>query len=125
MDDYKLILSFDAPADAVEIIDEWAKKSTFIEGMPLFDKTLNKEDHTYCFHVLDSSSITYLSIDVVDGKINLESWLTFGFLQRLLSMFILPKHMPLNSKSVRGVMSRMNPKKSLNKLLEKLGQEKI
>jgi hypothetical protein len=56
---------------------------------------------------------------------NIEAWIRSNFLVRLMSLFILPSEMGIESGGLKGVLPRNIARKAVNILLAQLGQPPI
>jgi hypothetical protein len=66
-----------------------------------------------------------LSIGQTDGKVTLEAWVRCNFFVRLMSFFILPEELGIQSGGFKAVLPRSIARNAINKLLQQLGQPLI
>ncbi len=68
-----------------------------------------------------------MMLDVtIDGeKAHLEAWVRAGLFVRIMSLFILPAEMTIQSGGLKGVAPRKIARTAVNKLLERLSQPLI
>jgi len=59
------------------------------------------------------------------GQVHLEAWTRFNIFTRLMSFFILPDEMGIESGGFRAVVPRNIARGAVNKLLPQLGQPEI
>jgi hypothetical protein len=66
-----------------------------------------------------------LRVVAAGQRIQLEAWVRAGFFVRLISFFILPAEMMIESGGFRGVLPRKIARKAMNELLARLGANPI
>lgn len=66
-----------------------------------------------------------LSLETRPGGVHLEAWVRGQLLARLISLFILPAEMGIESGGFRGVVPRKIARTAVNPLLVSLGQPPI
>ena len=66
-----------------------------------------------------------LSIRQADGQVAMEAWIRCNTFVRLMSLFILPAEMGIESGGFKGVAPRAIARKAVNQLLPQLGQPPI
>ena len=66
-----------------------------------------------------------LNIRQENQETNLEAWISANLFARIVSLFILPAEMGIESGGFRGVIPRNMARGAINKLLAQLGQPPI
>lgn len=66
-----------------------------------------------------------LRVVAAGERIRMEAWVRAGFFVRLMSFFILPAEMMIESGGFRGVLPRNMARKAVNELLARLGANLI
>ncbi|MEW6278783.1 MAG: hypothetical protein AB1758_09190 [Candidatus Eremiobacterota bacterium] len=110
------IREFDAPANFLEVLDAWAKETDY--------KLLAQEGTTTRYQCGTGFLVAPMLLNVTldGGRVRLEAWVYSNLLVRLMSLFILPERLPIESGGFRGVLPRNIARGKVNKLMERLGQ---
>lgn len=66
-----------------------------------------------------------LEVRQEDGQVHLEAWVRCNLFVRLMSLFMLPAEMGIESGGFRAVLPRNIARSAVNKLLPQLGQPAI
>jgi hypothetical protein len=66
-----------------------------------------------------------LQLDTDGGQVHMEAWIRANLFVRIMSFFVLPAEMGIESGGFRGVLPRNIARGAVNKLLQRLGQREI
>jgi len=115
----RTVLVFNFRGDFWEIISEWAEEDRFrlkeeSGGGRIYQKGVG-------FFVAPMM----LKAEQAGTDIRIEAWIRANIFVRAMSLFILPAEMEIQSGGFRGAAPRSIARKSVNKLLAKLGQSLI
>ncbi len=115
----RTIRDFSVPTDIWPAVERWA----LAEGFRLVE-----DDGTKRRYQRGSGLIvlpTKLEISQLDGNVNLEAWIHCSPINRLLSLFLLPEEITLESGGLRAVVPRTIARDAVNRLMIHLGQPLI
>lgn len=100
-------------------VDQWARSDGFFEVEASPTRKLLQKGRGFL--------VAPMMVEIVDnaGRTRLQVWVQATFFARLLSLFILPAEMHVESGGFRGVLPRSIARNAANGLLVKLGQPPI
>ena len=101
------------------IVDKWARENGYGE------KESTSNERTYQKGSGFWVSPMMLKVGCHDQETTIEAWTRISPLVRLLSLFILPSEMGIESGGFRGVLPKSIARKAVNKLLAQVGQPAI
>ncbi len=67
------VRNFDAVRNIDNIIERWAVKAGFKEGLPN-NGYVNMNNITYCFYLDEDHASVFLTIKILDDRVRLETW---------------------------------------------------
>lgn len=111
--------TFEGDEQIWPIVEKWAKENGFnhreeLEGGRFYRRATGLFTHP-----------VGLQLVINEGKVTLQAWLINSFFIRLSLWFVLPAEMTINSGGLLACVPRKMARKTVNKLLEQLGQPLI
>jgi hypothetical protein len=115
----RTVRDFAAGGDVGPAVDAWAKDAGY--------RLKETRDGTRVFQKGTGFLVApmMLSVRQEQGEVHVEAWIRANLFVRLMSLFILPAEMGVESGGMRAVLPRKIARGQVNKLLEALGQPPI
>ncbi len=112
-------LSFTIKTDVWSTVDDWAVKHGYkIRSQSGTERLYQKGIGFWVAPMM-------LEIKVQDEQVQLEAWIRINLFMRLMSFFILPSEITIESGGVRAALPRRMARKAVNELLLRLNQPEI
>ena len=115
----RTIIRFSSTGDVWPVVEKWANENGYKP------KESAGQERTYQKGVGFLVAPMMLKVRHENQETNIEAWIRANILVRLMSFFILPAEMGIESGGVRGVLPRNIARKAVNALLAQLGQSPI
>ena len=115
----RTIRDFTVPTDIWPVFERWAAT----EGYRLIDDRGTARSYQKGFGLLILP--TKLEIDQTGGDVHLEAWIHVQMLSRVLSFFMLPEEIKLDSGGISAVIPRSISRDAVNRLMVQLGRPMI
>lgn len=115
----RTICDFSAPGNIWPDVERWAKA----EGFDLIEEKgdLRRFQKGNGWIVLP----TMLEIRQTDTNVHLEAWVYGSLFNRIVTLFLLPEEITIESGGVRALIPRSIARDSINNLLKHFGQQLI
>ena len=115
----RTIIQFNCDGDIWSIVDKWASEHGYRQ------KESSGAERTYQKGVGFLVAPMMLKIKSNNSDTTLEAWIRANLFVRLMSLFILPSEMGIESGGFKAVVPRSIARKAVNKLLNQLEQTPI
>ena len=115
----RTVRDFSVPTDIWPTVERWAKE----EGFELLESSGNKRVYRHGSGLIVLPTMLEISAD--DGNVHLEAWIKSNPVNRLLSLFLTPNEIALETGGITFAAARSLARKSVNRLLVHLGQPLI
>jgi len=112
-------ISFRQTTDVFPEVERWATVTGFSRDVALDSGRLYKKGRGVLLAPMR------LSVRQAGGVVEMEAWIPINIFTRIMSLFMLPSEMGIESGGFRGVMPRRIARNAINGLLRQLGQEPI
>lgn len=112
-------LQFEQTADPWPVIEQWADANGYKPKPPEGDVRVWQKGLGFLVAPM------MLKARFDSGTLYLEAWIKMNLFVRLMSLFILPAEMGIESGGIRAMAPRSIARKAVNKLLTELGQPPI
>jgi hypothetical protein len=112
-------LRFSSPGEIWPVIDKWANENGYKQKESVGPERLYQKGTGFLVAPM------MLKIRQENQETNLEAWIRSNTLVRLMSLFILPAEMGIESGGFKAVIPRNMARKAVNTLLTQLGQTPI
>ena len=109
-------ISFRPNFDIWPVVDRWANVNNFNVTQAVGYERVYQKGRGFLVAPM------MVAIRQTDGVVGLEAWVRFSFFVRLMSFFILPAEMGVQSGGYKGVVPRSLARTAFNELLIQLGQ---
>ena len=119
MADKRAIREFSANGDIWKVADEWAAQQGYKATEESGDRRLYKKGSGF----FTGARAVELRTD--GSAVHLEAWVVGNLPARILSLFILPAEITIESGGAMAVVPRKQGRGEVNPLLERLGQPPI
>jgi hypothetical protein len=110
---------FSSTGDIWPVVEKWANEKGYKQKKSVGQERLYQKGVGFLVAPM------MLKISHEDQETNIEAWIRANILVRLMSFFILPAEMGIESGGFRGVVPRNIARKAVNTLLAQLGQTPI
>lgn len=112
-------LRFDSTGDIWSVVEKWASENGYRQkGSEGYERSYQKGTGFLVAPMM-------LKVRHENQETNIEAWIRSNVLVRLMSLFILPAEMGIESGGLKGVLPRNIARKAVNILLAQLGQTPI
>ncbi len=115
----RTVLDFPFRDDLWAIVEPWANQNGYRQKEADTSRRLYQKGAGFLVAPM------MLEVRQDGGQVHLEAWARFNILARLMSFFILPDEMGIESGGFRAVVPRNIARGAVNKLLPQLGQPLI
>ena len=115
----RTVRDFSVPTDIWPTVERWSKE----EGFELLESSGNKRVYRHGSGLIVLPTMLEISSD--EGKVHLETWIKSNPINRLLSLFMTPNEIALETGGITFAAARSLARKSVNRLLVHLGQPLI
>jgi hypothetical protein len=115
----RTVLDFPFAGDLWTIVDPWAKENGYNQQSGDAAKRLYQKGTGLLVAPM------MLEVGQKDGQVHLEAWIRCNLFVRIMSFFMLPAEMGIESGGFRAVLPRNIARGAVNKLLPQLGQPVI
>ncbi len=112
----RTILDFYYPGDILSIFDSWAQT----EGFRLLSDEANKRTYQKGYGLMVMP--TKVEISQNNGSVHLEAWIHNQLFTRILTLFLTPTEMKLESGGFMFIVPRGLSRGTLNTFLHQIGQ---
>jgi hypothetical protein len=119
MADKRAIREFSANGDVWKVADEWAAQ----QGYKAVDESADRRVYKKGSGFFTGARAVELRTEGND--VHLEAWVIGNLPARVLSLFILPAEITVESGGAKAVVPRKQGRAEVNELLSKLNQEPI
>ncbi|MBU1241358.1 hypothetical protein KKF84_01450 [Myxococcota bacterium] len=101
------------------LVDQWATQNGF--------RSVTTQESARLLQKGSGFFVAPMMVDMEldNNQVRLEAWIQVGLLARILSLFILPGEMSIESGGVRAALPRSIARKAVNNLLASLNQPPI
>jgi hypothetical protein len=117
--DQRTRLTFEQGGSIWPQVEQWARGNGFNLKSSSAAERLYQKGHGLMVAPM------MLSIGQTDGKVVLEAWVRCNAFTRLMSLFILPSEIGIQSGGFKAVLPRSIARNAVNILLQQLGQPPI
>jgi hypothetical protein len=112
----RAVRDFEVSQDPLPVADRWAAE----QGYKVLEQTASHRRYRKGAGIMAGSRLVTLDVD--HGRGHLEGWVGSNMAARLLSLFILPANITLESGGFKGALPRKLGRDEVNPLLATLGQ---
>lgn len=117
--DKRTKISFQPNGDIWPHVEQWAGANNFNLKSSSGSERLYQKGHGFLVAPM------MLFIRQTDGSVAMEAWVRCNMFSRVMSFFILPPEMGIQSGGFTGVLPRSIARNAVNALLQQLGQPPI
>jgi len=116
----RTVRDFSVPTNIWPAVERWAQS----EGFRLIDDEGTKRNYQKGFGLLILPTKLEIS-QTDDDRVHLEAWIHGALINRIVSLFLLPAEITLESGGFKAVIPRTISRDSVNRLMIQLGQPMI
>lgn len=117
---HRSVVTFELQGEPWPVIAAWAKRHKFLPRAPQTDKVKLFQRGTGLWTSPMRAQFTQRG-----SQIELQAWVHNPLLSRIMSLFLLPQEMNLQSGGFRAVVPRNIARKAVNELLAEVGAPPI